>query len=566
MAYLEVVSGPGVGLQYRLTVDQTAIGRLPECQIVLDQVGQVSRMHAEIVRQRDDFFLRDLGSRNGTFHNSRRIDETLRFLNDGDIIRICDAEFVFHCAPAKVDRPASRTIILPEKPPALNVVLVDDEGGEADSLESTKPNVILAAKSGAVVGSAISLESRMAALVEITQSLGRVLALDEVLPTVLESLLRIFQQADRGFIVLQTESGELDPRWHIVRTHSGEDTVRISRTIVRRVMESKEAILTADATQDERLDSSQSISELKIRSMMCAPLVDSEGVPFGAIQVDTVDQGESFRSEDLEVLISVAVQAGIAIDNARMHEAVVRQKEMEQELALAREIQTSFLPQHGPPVEGYEFFDYYHPASHIGGDYFDYIPLPDGRVAVVVADVVGHGVAAAMMMAKLAGEVTSHLASENHPSSAVATLNDRFVTRRIDRFVTLLVCVLDPDKHEVTIVSAGHTPPIYRRAEGGIEEPGKKLPGLPLGIQAGSDYPQTAISLERGEWLLMYTDGVSDATSPVRERFTIERIRNHVRNAQDARSAFEGIIKDVEQFIGDSARVDDMCLVCLQRV
>jgi len=565
MAYLEVVSGPGKRLKYRLADDRTTIGRHPECQIVLEQVGQVSRKHAEILRQGDDFYVKDLGSRNGTFHNDEKIDETPRLLNDSDMVRICDAEFVFHCVSSELDKPIGRTIVLPDKTPALNVVLVDDEQDETD-LSDSSSNVVVTAKSGAVLGSAVSLESRMTALVEITQSLGKVLALNNVLPKVLESLLKIFRQADRGFIVLQTETGELDPRWHLARTHTGEDTVRISRTIVKRVMESNEAILTADATQDERLDQSKSISELKIRSMMCAPLVDSEGVSFGVIQVDTVDQGEPFQAEDLNVLTSVAVQAGIAIDNARMHEGVLRQKEMEQDLALAREIQTSFLPQCGPPVEGYEFFDYYHPANHVGGDYFDYIRLPDDRVAIVVADVVGHGVAAAMMMAKLSGEVTSHLEGEDDPATAAARLNDRLVTRRIERFVTLLMCVLDPIKHELTIVSAGHMPPICRRTDGGIEEPGKKLPGLPRGIQAGNDYPQTTISLERGEWLLMYTDGVSDAMSPVGKRFTIERMRTHVRNDEDAKTVFNGIVKDVEQFIGDRPRVDDMCLVCLRRI
>ena len=119
----------------------------------------------------------------------------------------------------------------------------------------------------------------------------------------------------------------------------------------------------------------------------------------GVLQVDTLDQRKRFQQEDLEVLGSIASQAGIAINNAQLHENALKQKALERDLEVAREVQKGFLPNQRPELTGYSFFDYYQPANHVGGGYFDYIKLGDGRLAIIVADVVGHGVAAALLMA-----------------------------------------------------------------------------------------------------------------------------------------------------------------------
>jgi serine phosphatase RsbU (regulator of sigma subunit) len=414
---------------------------------------------------------------------------------------------------------------------------------------------------------ASSIEARFGALIEITRSLGKALMLDEVLPQVLNSLFKIFLQADRGAIVLQAEKGDLVPRWTKLRNERGDETVRISRTIIRRVMESREAILSADATRDERLDLSQSIADLRIRSMMCAPLLDSEGKAFGAMQIDTLDQRKRFRQEDLEVLASVAVQAGVAIDLAQLHERALLQKEIEKDLELAREVQQGFLPQNHPQLPGYEFYKYYNAANQVGGDYYDYITLPDGRTAVVVADVVGHGIAAAMMMAKLSAEAKYCLASEAQPGAALTMLNERLSVLCLDRFVTMIMVVMDAARHEATIVNAGHMAPLWRHSDGSIEEPGEDIAGLPLGIVGGTTYAQTTIGLQTGESLTLYTDGINEAMNARNEQFTIERLRNHLRRAAgNLQTTGETIIADVRQFLGGAAQSDDMCLVSLARV
>jgi serine phosphatase RsbU (regulator of sigma subunit) len=412
-----------------------------------------------------------------------------------------------------------------------------------------------------------SAEVKLAALVEITQSLGRVLALDEVLPQVLKSLFKIFVQADRGFIVMLSADGKLVPRWVRLRREDAGDTLRISRTIIRHVMQSKEAILSADAASDERFEMSQSIADFRIRSMMCAPLMDNEGNAFGALQIDTLDQRQRFTKEDLEILVSTASQAAIAIQSAQMHEAALKQREHQRDMALANEVQHGFLPDKRPELSGYEFFDYYQPAEEIGGDYFDYIPMPDGRVGIMVADVVGHGVAAALLMAKLSAEARFSLYSEPTPAAAVTRLNERISHLNIQRFVTAILVVLDPAKHKATIVNAGHMAPLHRRKNGTIEEPGEKIAGLPLGITDAMGYEQLEIQIEPGEMLTLYTDGVNESIDAAGGFYTIERLREQIKKlAGPPATLGQTIIDDVRQFLGKAPQNDDMCLVCFGRM
>ena len=308
-------------------------------------------------------------------------------------------------------------------------------------------------------------------------------------------------------------------------------------------------------------------TELKIRSMMCAPLVDSEGNALGVLQVDTLDQRKRFQEEDLDVLASVAVQAGVAIDNAQLHERALHQKEIEQDLELANEVQRAFLPQEHPKIEGYQFFDFYRPANHVGGDYYDYVMLPDGRTAVVVADVVGHGIAAAMMMAKVAAEAKYCLASETDSAVAITRLNNNISSMQIDRFTTVIMTVLDPREHQVTIVNAGHMAPIWRKANGQIEEPGNDLSGLPVGIVPGLNYNKKTIHLEPGDVLALYTDGINEAMDASGRQYTIDKIRGHLEKAGDDITATGNtIIGDVLQHVGPRPQADDMCLVMVRRV
>src|SRR5690606_33371395 len=156
------------------------------------------------------------------------------------------------------------------------------------------------------------------------------------------------------------------------------------------------------------------------------------------------------------------------------------------------------------------FFDYYQPANHVGGDYYDYISLPDGRIAIVVADVVGHGVAAALLMAKLSAETRYCLASHSQLSDALTELNKRFCGPRSDRFVTIVMTVLDPREHTMTVANGGHMAPLLRRADGSVEDVAEEIANVPIGIMEDVTYEQATIPLAPGDCITLYTDGVNE--------------------------------------------------------
>jgi len=256
----------------------------------------------------------------------------------------------------------------------------------------------------------------------------------------------------------------------------------------------------------------------------------------------------------------------MTIENAQFHEWAMRRKEIEHDLQLANEVQRAFLPKSPPTVAGYDFFAYYRPAVLVGGDYYDYVELPDGRTAILVADVAGKRLAAAMVMARVSAEAKFCLATERGPGTAMNKLNDRLCGLEVERFVTMVILVLDPRTHHVTIVNAGHMPPLCRRADGTVEELGAALSGIALGIIPDQEYQETTITLAPGESLTMYTDGVTDARNAGGKDYQLHRIRGHVQAGGGVQNLGQVIIDDVGQFMGDHPQADDICLVCLGRL
>jgi serine phosphatase RsbU (regulator of sigma subunit) len=287
----------------------------------------------------------------------------------------------------------------------------------------------------------------------------------------------------------------------------------------------------------------------------------------GALQIDSTRGRGQFRDDDVDLLSGVAAQVGTLISNARLHERALAQREVEQDLKLATEVQQAFLPQQPPEADRYRVRSFYQAANHIGGDYFDYIHLPGGRVAIVVADVVGHGVAAALYMAKLSAEARFCLASETDYGKAIEWLNDRMSRLHVERFVTLLLVVIDPEGEDVTIVNAGHMAPIIRRAsDGTIFEPGEDASGLPIAIDEGMEYESVTVPMADGDLAVLYTDGVNEAMDVADREFGIAPVRRLVAEGGDAEAVKERIVRSVFDHIGDADQLDDMCLVVIERL
>jgi len=558
MAFMSTLDESGASKRFDLTDGETVIGRHPDCDIVVE-VGAVSRFHAKIVHRGDQYVLEDQGSRNGTFLNGQLITDG-QPLREGDRVRICEMELVFHgdAVPEYIGSPqlnfAGRN---------FGVTMVDDEDSEHLSMSKVE---FRSSSDGLKISA--TAEAKLAALMKINANLGQALSLDEVLPKVLVSLFEIFPQADRGFVVMKDDDGSLIPRWVKMRRAGDESqSIRISRTILREAMSTGAAILSLDASNDQRFDSSQSIADFSIKSMICAPLIDSDGEAFGALQIDSTEGRGQFREEDVDLLAGVAGQAAIVVRNAELHEQALRQQEVEQDLRLATEVQAAFLPQHPPAMKGYRVCSYYQAAQYIGGDYFDYIPLPGGRWGIVVADVVGHGVAAAMFMAKLSAETRFCLVAEPDVAQAVQRLSDHMSRLNIERFVTFLLMVIEPGNETVQIVNGGHMAPmIFHAADSSISEPGEEESGLPIGIDEGMEYEAATATMRRGDVAVLYTDGINEAMNDKDELFSIDRVRKCVAQGGGSEAILNRLVLSVRDFIGDGEQDDDMCIVVIERV
>ncbi|HEX6986105.1 MAG TPA: GAF domain-containing SpoIIE family protein phosphatase, partial [Planctomycetaceae bacterium] len=415
---------------------------------------------------------------------------------------------------------------------------------------------------------AVKPEQKLRAVLDIGRALGHALDLDEVLDRTLAGLFRIFPQADHGFVLLK-EGERPGLRVRAERSRrEGATSPGVSMTVVRRAMAAGEAILSADVLGDPRFSGSDSVASMALRSVVCVPLHAQSDEPFGVVQLDSTDADRPFTRDDLDVLASVAGQIGLAVENARLHTELVAQRDMQRELDFAMQVQLGFLPSHPPEVPGYEFFDYYEAAQRVGGDYFDYVELADGRVAVTVGDVAGKGVPAALLMARLFSSARYQLLTRPTAGEALGALNTEIARTALGhRFITCLFAVLDPKTHTVTVANAGHMAPLIRDAAGKVAPLGQKESGMPIGIARDQAFAEVVRPIGPGDTLLMYTDGVTEAMSPENELYGRERLVRLVRSGrQPIRELIESVVADVARFAGDRPQRDDICLVGFRRL
>jgi serine phosphatase RsbU (regulator of sigma subunit) len=562
VASLELKSGPRSGERVAIKAGRIVIGRHPACDLVID-ASAVSRQHVAISMEDGEVSIEDLRSRNGTLVNGRPLVGSRR-LDDGDQIQICEQLLVYSSGQRTA---GSKHVLLSDSMLGSQTSLFDEvvEVGEHDSFIVSQLDVAQP-QDHAEVGP--HAEAKLRAVIGLNRAIGASLSLDEVLPRLLDGLFQIFPNAERGFVLLSDPTtGRLLLRARKTRGKPQTGPLRLSLSLIDRVMQSKRAILSADAATDSRFNSSQSIVDCRIRSVMCVPFLGEAGEVLGVIHVDAQDVLNGFAQGDLEVLAGIAGQAAQAIGQALAHDTRVHQEQIKRDLELAHRVQQGLLPTRPPEIAGYEVFDYYEPAQHVGGDFFAYVPLSEGRIAVVLADVSGKGVSAALVMAALSADVRYCLASERDLAKAVSLINESFLRGGWDdRFATLVVAVLDPRSHHVTMASAGHLPVYLREASGSVRPIGGDLGCLPLGLDAERGYKACELDLAPGSVLVFYTDGISEAMDHEQRLYGLERLQEVLAGpAAGPGELGRRILADVERHAAGQVRSDDMCLVCLGR-
>jgi len=568
VAYLKVLRGADAGSVIPLDRERTVFGRHPNCGVVLDD-GAVSRQHAQLMQAHGSYYLEDLRSRNGTQLNDVDVPKPTQ-VNDGDVIRVCEFLYSFHDVGSSSDLIREDTKILNRNSAKGSTSATLDEIDADDVLDAGERSSIISridARSGSGVRLGVKPEAKLRAIMEIGKALAGTIEVDQVLPKLLDGLFQIFPQADQAFVLL-VEEGLDEPRLRAVKNRwPDDDSMSISRTIVNRAMKTGNAILSADASEDSRFNTSESLAGLQIRSMMCAPLVTASGDRLGVIQITTFHLQSKFIEDDLDLLVNVATQCTLAIENANLHAASLQQRDMNRELEFAMQVQLGFLPNKRPQSADYEFADFYEAAQHVGGDYFDYIALPDGRIAVTVADVAGKGVPAALLSARMYSAARYHLLTCKTPAEAMSGLNSEISTSGLGhRFITCAIALLDPKRHIVTLVSAGHLPPIHRSLSGQVELVEGDDTGLPLGIIPDQKFKQVTYELQPGDTWVLYTDGATEAMTTERAIYGTKRLRDFIATGPfEIDPLIKSIIDDVNKFVGQTAQSDDLCLVGFQR-
>ncbi len=563
MAFLELKSGPRSGERIPLRTGRVVIGRHPGCDIVID-TSAVSRQHAAIAIEDGLATVEDLRSRNGTLLNGRPLASP-HLLVDGDQVQICEQVLVFVSA----DRPVKAVAVMDSNSSIFgSQTSLFDEVIEASDHDSIIVSQLAVAEPAGDAGGGEHAEAKLRALIGFNRAIGSSLSLDEVLPRLLDGLFEIYPRAERGFVLLSDPSSRrLLLRARKIRGKAQTGPLRLSLSLIDRVVQSRRAILSADAATDSRFNASESIVDCRIRSVMCVPFLGTDGHVLGVIHVDSRDVLNGFDQADLEVLAGIAGQAAQAVEQAVAHDRRVQQEQIKRDLELAHRVQQGLLPTKPPDIEGYEVFDFYEPAQQVGGDFFAYVPLSEGRLAFVLADVSGKGVSAALVMAALSADVRYCLASERDLAKAVSLINESFLRGGWDdRFATLVVAVLDPRSHHVTLASAGHLPVFLREASGSVRTIGTDLGCLPLGLDATRGYTSCELDLAPGSTLVFYTDGISEAMDHEQRLYGLERLEEILAGPSgEAGELGRRILADVERHAAGQIRSDDMCLVCVGR-
>lgn len=550
MPQLLLTGADGMPSRVPLKQLRTTIGRSARSDVCIPDAF-ASRLHAEIRQEGDSYYLQDLGSANGTRYNGSIVKMPVP-LSTGGEIQIGETRIVFEDDQPRLSLGSmvisdhtdaldpSRTIAFSHRKTPTTEFLSGQFSSRTDLLQ-------LISKVGVTLLSARGLDE----------------TLDQVATLVFESV-----PAQRCVIMLRDQKDSEELTVAVARERGKDEPlqeVRISRMVMEEVLKEGKSVLTADAQHDPRYFS-QTISLQGIRSVLAVPLSVDERTIFGLIYADSPTHQTTFGEEHLNLLTTLASVASIRVENASLLEARLEQQRLERELELATEIQQRFQPSAPPTVEGYEFQGISFPCYEIGGDYYDFVPMSDGKMLIALGDVSGKGTAAALLMSSLHAAIHAQMTANSSIGTAVRAVNQYLAENTpANRFVTLFAAQLDPATGKLSYVNAGHNPPLLTRSDGSVVQLGSG--GLPLGIMAAAEFDTAEMVLGPGESLVIYSDGVSEANNLKGEEFGMERLTEVVRkNMGLSASALRDKIESALSLFTQTAPAnDDITLVIVKR-
>jgi serine phosphatase RsbU (regulator of sigma subunit) len=549
MIRLHVTPPQGPPSEHPLEGDSVIIGRGLTSDLVLADAF-LSRQHARLYRHEETWWIEDLGSRNGTRVNGELLTGPRRLLA-GDTVEISATVIEVRDGAA----PAATTGIAPE--------------GLGDATFFRSAADLLAAESrhtdGAGGGDLERHADRLRVLNEVHRDLGRSLALPELLERMLD---RVFDhlRPERGAVYLRRGDGSC----YVAARRSlpgVPETVLDSTSLVREVVDRGLAALVLDARTDERFAAAHSVLDLGVRSLIAAPLLDAEE-SLGMIVLDSRLGVRQFTEGDMELLVSIGSAAALRIRNVALAEEAAERRRMAAELTLARRIQLALLPERLPEVAGWQLHAGNLPSRGVSGDFYEVLPRRDGReVLLLVSDVSGKGVAASLLTASLEALLAAPI-EEGLPPDEIAHRVSRLLYRRTppEKYATAFLVVLAPASGAIAYTCAGHNPALLVRAGGEVERLGTG--GVPLGLIADATFTAGDARLDPGDTLVLYTDGIVEATDPDDAEYGLERLVGLCREhrAGDPGLLARAVEADVERYVRGVPIADDRTLVVARRL
>ena len=458
--------------------------------------------------------------------------------------------------------------------PAKKSSAKKDKTPRHSSSKTTSSKITSRTRSKEIIISALETAqqeiAKLSALISASQTINSALELDEVLDRILLTATENVR-ADRGTIYLVDEpNGEI---WSKVL--QGEEKLEIrlplGQGLAGYVAQTGEVIILDDAYSDPRFNREvDRESGYRTKSMLTTPMRDKEGKIIGVFQLlNKAD--DLFNQDDVSFLDALSAHAAIALENAFLLKESLEKKELEKELEVAGGIQKRLLPADSPDIEGFELLGVCSPCEAVGGDSYDFIELDEGRWLITIADVVGHGVPAAMLMANLYATLRSHSQYDHELTSMVARVND-FIHRSTStsQFITMFCGILDPQTGEFTFTNAGHNPPYVLRTNA---EPDQTLEtmeegGIPLGMMPSMPYSSGAVTMEKGDILFLFTDGVTEVMNEKGELLGEEALEECLKQSVGLplASIIHEVQVEVRSHSGDTPYEDDVTMVGMQRL
>ncbi len=412
----------------------------------------------------------------------------------------------------------------------------------------------------------LSVVDKLRMLLDITKTISRSLDLQEVLNLVMDTLDSLIPYDAAGIYLVKRlrspdweEGAEETCVFHTeaVRGYDIADMqelrLKMGEGLIGHVAVSGKPFISPDVKHEPRYVNARA----RTQSEMVAPIISNEEV-IGVFDLES-DELNAYVNDDLEVLMLLASQVAIIIEKVMLHEQLIEKQRLETQLEVARQVQLELLPGKDPQLPGFDISAYNFPTEEVSGDYYDWVQIQDDQIGIVIADVSGKGVPAALLMAFLRASLRAASHIGYAPQISMAKVN-YLLWESIERnqFVTAFYGILDATNRTLAYSNAGHNPPLLLDAKGEahFEERG----GVPLGMFRDSRYYEYYATIDPGQTLVLYTDGVTEATNPAMEEYGRDRLVDAARRSKDlpAREMIDFIHRDLLQWTEGRGATDDV--------